>query len=89
MEQRAFPQRQHLPSQPSCVIILSKDFQEEDDQGQEKAIKESKAGVCGAELPRVQRQHRAGELGKSLRQIRCTRLVFLPGHSSKERKVPG
>lgn len=44
---------------------------------------------AGAELPKVQRQQRAGELGKSLKQIRYTRLVFLPGHSSKEWKVPG
>lgn len=46
-EGSALPQRQHLPSQPSCGLLLSKDFQAEDDQGQEKAIKESKAGVCG------------------------------------------
>lgn len=41
------PQRQQLPSHTSCGMILSKDFQAEDDHGQEKAIKESKSGVCG------------------------------------------
>lgn len=30
-----------------------------------------------------------GELGKSLKHVRCTRLVFLKGHSSKEWEVPG
>lgn len=46
-EWSALPQRQHLPSQPSCEMLLSKDFQAENDQGQEKAIKKCKAGVCG------------------------------------------
>jgi len=54
-----------------------------------KPSKRVKLESAGAELSRVQRQHKAGDLGKSLKKIRYTRLVFLPGHSSKEWKVPG
>lgn len=54
-----------------------------------KPSRRVKLGSVGADLPKVQRQHRARELGKLLGQVRCTRLVFLRGHSSKEWKVPG
>lgn len=72
----------HLPSQPSCGIFVSKDFQAEGDRA-------SKMSSERAELPSVQREQRTGELGNSSKTIRCTRLVVLFGHSSTEWKVPG
>lgn len=76
---------QHRPSQFSCGIPLSKDLQAEAYQEQEKAIKESQAKVFWDRTA----ESAQGELGKSLKHVRYTRLVFLKGHSSKEWKVPG
>lgn len=69
----------------SCGVTLSKDFQAEAYQEQEKAIKLSQAKVFWDRTTKSAQ----GELGKSLKHVRCTRLVFLKGHSSKEWEVPG
>lgn len=84
MEQRGctVPEQHHL-SQFSCGITLSKDFQAE--TYQEKAIKESQARVFWDRTTKTAQ----GGLGKSPKHVRCTRLVFLKGHSSKEWEVPG